>query len=91
LRHDLPARQALNNQELARLITGFFEDGYTIADATRRKDLLKLVLLNHAFYHAGTDALWKFMPSQSPFLRLLPQLYDDTSEQSEVRLFVLVC
>jgi hypothetical protein len=70
------------------LIMGFLEEGYTRADGTRRKDLLKVLLLNHAFYHAGTDALWKFMPSLSPFLRLLPQLYDDTSEQSKVRLFV---
>ncbi|KAJ2928134.1 hypothetical protein H1R20_g8946, partial [Candolleomyces eurysporus] len=83
LRQDLPARQVLNNQELACLMVGFLEDGYTSDNAQRRKNLLMLAVLNHAFYHAGTEALWRSIPSLSPFLRLLPQLCDETSEQSE--------
>jgi hypothetical protein len=81
LAQNLPARQVLCNPELAGLIVDSL-DGEVNAD---KKALVALTTPNPSFFHASTDAIWRSVPSLSPFLRLLPELYNGTQDHINVR------
>jgi hypothetical protein len=78
LAQNLPARQVLCTQELAGLIVDSL-------DGEDRKALVALTTLNPSFFNASTDAIWRSVPSLSPFLRLLPELYSGADNYINVR------
>ena len=75
----------MNNQELATLIVGYFNQNENPANRDdKKKALANLTTLNKCFFHATTDFFWKKMPSLSPLLRLLPLYAGDDREKSDV-------